>query len=416
MKIFFLNRYFYPDHSATSQMLSDLAFHLAGDGQSVTVITSRQRYDTPPARLPARETIRGVEVYRVWTTRFGRGHLPGRAIDYLTFYTSVFWQLLRNLSRGDIVVAATDPPLISVVAAVVARLRGANLINWCHDLFPEVAAALGIRLAKGPAGIALKWLRNRSLRQAACNVVLGEHMAERVAGEGIARDRIKIIHNWADGETIKPKSSSENRIRHDWGLNGKFIVGYSGNLGRAHEFQTLLDAATALHEDEGIVFVIIGGGAQLDRIRRKASSRGLSNILFKPYQPRELLPETLTLIDLHVVSLLPSLEGLIVPSKFYGIAAAGRPILFIGAKDGELSRIAQTNSCGISVEIRDAERAVAAIQELARSQDRCERLGANARITSETHFSMSLAFGEWRQLLTATATAPAKERAIAASW
>ena len=144
--IIFLNRFFYPDHAATSQLLSDLAFALADGGREVHVITSRQRYDEPESLLPARERIRGVEVHRVWTSRFGRNWLPGRTMDYLTFYTSAAWTLFRLAHSDHVIVAKTDPPLISAVAAMVARLRGARLVNWLQDLFPEVAVASGLRV------------------------------------------------------------------------------------------------------------------------------------------------------------------------------------------------------------------------------------------------------------------------------
>jgi len=149
MKIVFLNRYFFPDHSATSQLLSDLTFHLASQGREVHVITSRQLYDEPDTPLLSKEVVNGVMVQRVWTSRFGRGSLPGRALDYLTFYLSTLFALLRTVSRGDIVVAKTDPPLLSLVVAPVAWLKGARLVNWLQDVFPEVAGAVGMVWARG---------------------------------------------------------------------------------------------------------------------------------------------------------------------------------------------------------------------------------------------------------------------------
>ena len=144
MRIIFINRYFHPDHSATSQILSDLAFALGKRGKLICVITSRQLYDAPEIRLPGRETISNVVVYRVWTSRFGQHNLVGRAIDYLTFYLSAAWTLWKVSRRGDIIVAKTDPPMLSVVTAPIARMRRANLVNWLQDLFPEVLEALDV--------------------------------------------------------------------------------------------------------------------------------------------------------------------------------------------------------------------------------------------------------------------------------
>jgi hypothetical protein len=143
MKTIFINRFFYPDHSATSQLLSDLAFHLVKTGVAVHVFTSRQVSDDPNATLPSQDFEQGVRITRVWTTRFGRQTLLGRTFDYLTFYFSAAWSLFALVKPGDIVVAKTDPPLISIVAAMVVKSRGAKLINWIQDLFPEVAGALG---------------------------------------------------------------------------------------------------------------------------------------------------------------------------------------------------------------------------------------------------------------------------------
>src|SRR5882762_2651908 len=167
--LLFVNRFFHPDHSATSQMLSDLSFHLAERGWRVEVVSSRQRYDDASSKLSPHETVNGVEVRRVWSTRFGRGFLPGRAVDYATFYISAFFTLLRRAGRDTTIVALTDPPLISVVAALAAMLRGATLINWAQDLFPDVAEALGMRGVR-----ALRGIRDWSLRRAKVNVALAD--------------------------------------------------------------------------------------------------------------------------------------------------------------------------------------------------------------------------------------------------
>src|SRR5262249_26710276 len=194
-------------------MLSDLAFALAEQGQAVCVITSRQRYDAPHERLPARETVKGVSVYRLWTSRFGRANLLGRAMDYATFYAAAAWLLWRLARRGDVVIAKTDPPMLSLIAAPACRLRGARLVNWLQDIFPETAEALrvGGRTANALYR-ALRWFRDRSLRAAHTNVVLGERMAERVCGLGISPERVRVIANWADGSTIGPIEREANSL------------------------------------------------------------------------------------------------------------------------------------------------------------------------------------------------------------
>src|SRR5688572_10727320 len=237
-RVFFLNRYFFPDHCATSQLLSDLAFDLAAAGMDIHVITSQQLYDEPEAQLPAQELIRGVHIHRVSTTRFGRAKLIGRAIDYVSFYVSARRALLTLVRRNDVVVAMTDPPLISIIAMQVAQQRQARLINWLQDIYPEVALELGIPFLRGPILRLILYLRDRCLKNAACNVVVGERMAAIVAGRGAPPEHIHLIPNWTDDHEIHPIAHTANALRREWKLEDKFVLGYSGNLGRAHEYET----------------------------------------------------------------------------------------------------------------------------------------------------------------------------------
>jgi len=398
MRIIFINRYFYPDHSATSQLLTDLAFHFAKDSDGVTVVTSRQLYGDAASSLPSHEDVRGVRIIRVWSTRFGRINLLGRALDYATFYLSAALALCKHVRAGDVVVAKTDPPLISVVAALVTSLTGARLINWTQDLFPEVAGALDVP-GVGLVGQGLRHLRNHALRTASRNIVIGERMAARLRAEGISDQSIKVIHNWADAIAIQPIDHRDNPLRSKWNLQGKFVVGYSGNLGRAHEFQTILQAAEQLRDSPTIRFLFIGDGAGLLFLQQEVARRSLSKVLFQPYQPRERLSYSLSVSDLHVVSLKPALEGLIVPSKFYGIAAAGRPILFMGSPTGEIAQILREHQCGYTVGVGETEQAVTIITRLAGDEAKCRRLGQAARAALEQHYDKHAAFRAWDETL-----------------
>ncbi len=421
VKLIFINRFFHPDHSATSQMLSDLAFALAERGQHVLVITSRQRYDAPAQPLPARETTAGVAVHRVWTSRFGRTTLLGRAIDYATFYLSAAWCLWRLAATGDIVVVKTDPPMLSVVAAPVCRLRHARLINWLQDIFPETAEALGVG-GRGFSAVhaVLRWLRTRSLQAAQVNVVLGGHMADRLVRLGVASDRVQVIPNWANGSVIVPVDHPANSLRNDWGLGGTFVVAYSGNLGRAHDIDTVREAIVLIEKGAAgasppdrlqagprIAWLFIGGGALFERLRAEIARRGLGSVQFQPYQPSGLLAQSLSAADVHLVSLRPELEGLIVPSKFYGVCAAGRPTIFIGDKDGEIARLIARHSCGRTIAAGDAAGLARTVRELAANPDMCRRMSERARRAFEAEFDKPIAVERWEQLLLEAADASA---------
>jgi len=399
-KIIFINRYFYPDHSATSQMLTDLAFGLAqqNKGKEIHIVTSQQRYDDPTAKLPAYEQINHVHIHRVKTTQFGRQNLIGRAGDYLSFYLSAAIKLFKITKKGDTLVAKTDPPLISVIAAIIAKLKRAHLVNWLQDLFPEVAAELGIKLATGIIYKVLKGIRNKTLHQAKMNIAIGELMAERLRKEGIPDKQITVIHNWADGEQIKPVAHDNNPLRKQWGLEGKFVVGYSGNLGRSHDFSAILAAAESLKNNPDIQFLFIGGGAQLPSIKQQCKEKELNNIMFKPYQPRDKLDQSLSVSDVHLISLKPELEGLIVPSKFYGVLAAGRPVIFIGDNEGELARAIKREDCGQVVEQNTQQQLVLAINAQLKQAEPLETEN-EIRVLFDNNYSKSKSINSFRNIL-----------------
>jgi glycosyltransferase involved in cell wall biosynthesis len=399
-RVFFLNRYFFPDHCATSQLLSDLAFDLAAAGTTdIHVITGQQLYDEPEARLPAQEFIRGVHIHRIPTTRFGRAKLIGRAIDYLSFYVSARRALLRLVRRGDLVVAMTDPPLISIIAMHVAHRRQARFINWLQDIYPEVARELGIAFLRGPIARFIFRLRDRCLKSAACNIVVGERMGAIVASRGAPPERIHLIPNWTDDEEIHPIPHAANALRREWHLEHKFVLGYSGNLGRAHEYETVLGAAEIVKSRPDIVFLFVGGGHQFDTLARLVKERGLSNFRFMPYQDRAALKYSLAVADVHWVSLRPGLEGLIVPSKIYGVAAAGRPVISIGAKDGEIAGMVERHQCGINIELGDSSGLAGALLNLSKNADACATMGSRARAMLESHFTRRQAVQQWRDVL-----------------
>ncbi len=398
-RVVFVNRFFFPDEAATSQLLSDLAFATADSGRRVVVVTSSQRY-RDGGSLPATDVIRGVEVRRLWTPRRGRASLVRRAMQYAAFYAGACWHLLRMLRRGDTLVVLTDPPALSVPAAAVASLKGAVLVNWLQDVFPEVAINLGVRI---PGHSLIAWARNWSLRRARTNVVLSPGMGRRVAGSGATPEQIRVIENWTNDEAIQPVELNANPLRDQWALAGRFVVEYSGNMGRAHEFGTILDAAERLRDEAGIVFLLIGEGYALPAIREQVAALALNNILIKPPQPRERLADVLAVGDVHLVSLQPSMEGLVVPSKYYGVLAAGRPVVYVGDAHGDLAQEIVRCDCGRVVAPGDSIELARQIRNLRDDAGECGRLGGRARQLSEARYTRRAALERWQQLLSALA-------------
>lgn len=402
MKVVFFNRFFFPDASATSQMLSDLAFELAPTWD-VHVVTSRV-----PGGMAEVEKVRGVTIHRVATAASGPHGLPRRALAYAQYFLGARRALRELVGAGDIVVAKTDPPMLSAALASRARARGAKLVVWLQDLFPEVALEHGVPGMRGPTGAWLAARRDHSLALADAVVVIGERMAERLASaKCVAGKRLHVIPNWADGAALRPSAEAGAAQKRRWGLEDRFVVGYSGNLGRVHEFDTLLGAAARLRERGDIVFLIVGSGSRLGEVRARAAREQLGNVRFEESQPRERLAATLAVPDVHVSILPARFEGLVLPSKLYGIMAAARPTIFIGDADGDTAAVLADARAGITVPVGDVGGMVDAIVSMREDPTRVLELGLNARRAFESRFDMPIAITRWRAVLEEVRAAPA---------
>ncbi|MBI5692635.1 MAG: glycosyltransferase family 4 protein [Verrucomicrobia bacterium] len=337
MRLLFVNRFYWPEHPATGQLLTDLAEGLAARGWSVTVVTS-----AAPAGVAAQEVRRGVQIVRVAGTRWARHGAFAKGIDFLTFYLRALLRVFRLARPGEIVVAMTDPPLLGVGLAAVAALRRTHLVHWVQDIYPEIAVELfGRRWLR-----VLEPLRNLAWRRADLCVTLGTDMAQLLARAAVRPERTAIIPNWAPvGVEVAPAEAGE-RLRREWHLQGRFVIAYSGNLGRVHDLEPVLALAAALQADPRIAMVLIGDGAQRAPLEAIARRERLTNVSFFPPQPRDALAATLAAGDVHLVTLRPGCEPLVFPSKLYGVAAAGRPVLFIGPPDSEIAGIVTDRGLG----------------------------------------------------------------------
>lgn len=357
MRVLILNQFFYPDHSATSQLMTDLAESLVEQGVGVTALSSRSRYQGGRP-LPAREQFHGVEIERAWATSFGKGNIARRLSDYLSFFIGATWRLARTTPRPDIVLALTTPPLIGLVAIVVGRLRGMRTVALVQDVYPDVAVALGTLSKGNPATRLLDYLGRMILRRADRIVVLGDCMRERIIGKigEPNSSRVDVIRNWADAKQFDGADEEKNPFVAEHHLEGRFIVLFSGNLGRVNEFRTVLEAARLLRERREILFLFIGEGAQRSEIEDFVALHGLENVRLLPYQPRSQLRYSLRAGHALLVTLREGLAGLSVPSKAYAILAAGRALLYVGDGESDVARMVEEHGCGAVVAAGESER------------------------------------------------------------
>lgn len=383
-------------------MLTGVVTSLPQSSFEIGVITSDQLYENSSARLPARDTLAGATIIRLSTSRFGRRRLMGRFLDYASFYLLLAVHLFRTLKPGDIVVAKTDPPMLSIIVAPIARYKQAVSVNWLQDVFPEI-----LQVKRGKVLVAmLKAIRNMSLRASHCNVVIGHLMARYIEEQGVDPRKIELIPNWADPDIIQVVPPMRSELRRTWSPQAGFVVAYSGNLGRVHDIGTLVEAAAEIQRSDREAgnaapteFLIIGGGAQRDVLATEIRERGIENVQFLPYQPQNMLAASLAAADAHLVTLRPELEGFVVPSKIYGVLAAGRPVLFVGSPDGELATVVRANDCGVVVPAGDASRLASVIRDVAQHEPERDRMGRNARALFDRQFSKSISATRWVALL-----------------
>jgi glycosyltransferase involved in cell wall biosynthesis len=286
---------------------------------------------------------------------------------------------------------------VAFVGLLLARLRRARSIYWVMDVYPELAFRLGVLRAGSLAGRLLARISRATLRGSDVVVALGESMAARLTSSGSSD--VTTIHNWADGEAIRPRPRANHRLREEWGWSEKVVVLYSGNMGLAHEFGTVLDAAELLHDRDEIRFAFVGGGPRRVEVERESRRRGLENVEFRPYVARKELGWSLTAGDLHLVTLREGMSGLLVPSKIYGILAAGRATLYVGPEEGEVADIIRSGRCGTCLREGDAEGLVRAIDRYAADAALRESEGRRARELFDRRFTKPRAMRAFSDLV-----------------
>lgn len=411
MRIILINRFFFPDESATSLMLTDLVEGLAPLGVAMHAITASASYTGTEGSAQAL-SVPDLTVTRLPTLPLSHQSLVGRVLNFLVFYLALLVAGVWHVRRGDLIICLTDPPFVGVFATMIAKLRQAKVIHWVQDIYPETATRLGYGSSSSPSIRMLAAARDWAWRNAAANVVIGDRMRDMLCSHGVEAQQIRIIPNWADDEALAPILPEANPLRREWGFSdATLVVGYSGNLGRAHDVDTMLSAAALLAKEPStdIRFLFIGGGAKHAQLQAAMSDPHLGPILERRgYRPRSELSQSLNVPDVHWLSLEPGLEGLIVPSKFYGAAAVGRPIIFIGDPDGEVARLIAEASCGASFAKGDCAGVASFLSQLASDSALRDRLGANAHAFSRSCLARQQRLSDWRALISQLqTTAPA---------
>lgn len=341
MNLLILNQAFYPDIVSTAQHATDMAVALVERGHKVTVLCSSRGYDDPSVRFPKHELWRGIEIVRVRPTGFGKSAKWRRAADFASFIASSVVGLSR-LSRFDVIVAMTSPPLISFVAALAVPLKARQLVFWSMDLNPDEAIAAGWLSNRSVSAKMLAGMLQYSLDRADRVVALDRFMRQRIEKKGIPGEKISVVPPWSHDDHVRFDRAGRERFRQIHQLRDKFVVMYSGNHSPCHPLDTLLHAAAGLSSRNEILFCFMGGGSEFRKVQEFARDRGLKNIITLPYQPLNSLAASLSAADLHVVVMGDAYVGIVHPCKIYNILTVNSPVLYIGPEESHISDILGT--------------------------------------------------------------------------
>jgi glycosyltransferase involved in cell wall biosynthesis len=391
-RLLVLNQYYWPGVEATAHLLTELCEGLADEFEVRVVTGILHGHEDQPRR-----TVRnGVEIVRVPSTSFERSKLAARATNYLTYLSRALAQALRG-PRPDVVLCMTDPPMVGDIALVAARRFRVPLLVISEDVFPEIA--LELKRLENPVLIGLlRGLVGLYLERADRIVAIGETMRRRLEEKGAKPARLSVIPNWVDTNAITPQPR-DNAWARKRKLDGRFVVMHSGNVGHAQNLDSLVRATTFLRDLDDLSVLVVGFGARYDELVQLAKRLETGAVRFLPYQPREVLAQSLGSADVHVVGLAGGLSGYVVPSRLYGILSAGRPVIVAADPESETAQVVESVGCGVVIPPGRPELLADAIRDLRGRRDELDEMGARGRAYVVAEADRSVAIGRYRKLL-----------------
>ena len=367
MRLTLLNQFYAPDISPTAQLAASLAEHRADHGDHVTIVTGRAGYLEGLAPAGVVRTGPGLRIRRVWTPDLGKSSRGRRLLGYATFSLGGAWQMLR-LPRQDVVIAMTTPPF-AVVAALLHRLlhRRTRVVLWSMDCYPDAAERFGELRPGGQVSRVLRAVNRWAFRHVEVVVGLDAAMVDLLASQyasGPDRPRFVVIPNWERlslfPSTVPPSTAWIGY--EELAVGDRTVVLYLGNTGVGHRFDTVLAAAERL--DEEAVFLFVGGGERWTALEAEASARGLTNVVFHTYVPKDETPAVMAGAHIALITLHDHSLGVMSPSKLHANLAAGLPVLYVGPAGSNVDEAVVRFGAGRSLREGDVDGVVRAVHEL----------------------------------------------------
>jgi len=396
--IYIVSELYYPEETSTGHYLTRIAEGLAQTGE-VSVLCSQPTYSQRGIKAPTNEVHNGVKICRCWGGRLNKDLLPLRIINFFTISISLFLSGLIRFKRCDKVIVVTNPPLLPFLITLASKLKRSTPILLVHDVYPEVLIAAGI-LKPGSLTCNLiqgvtRWLYKNVKKV----IVIGRDMKKIAISKCGNTDKVHLITNWADLDIVKPLIRDENSLLKSHGLLNKFVVQYCGNMGRTHGLEYLLETAEELQNRNNLHFLMIGSGARKNWLEKNVEDRKISNITILPRCQRDSLNETLNACDIAVISFVPGMSGISVPSRMYNIMAAGKPILAIADDESELATVVKEENIGWVVPPGEIKLLKTAIKDAKSDRIRLQKMGERARIAAESKYSLANIITDYRNLL-----------------
>jgi glycosyltransferase involved in cell wall biosynthesis len=388
-----------PDYAATGQLIEELALQLEQVGMPVHIFTGQPGYAFQKSSAPSLESTGKLRIRRSSASRLWHSRIRGKGINGLLFFLRAAVHLLNAKRRDDLVLLTTAPPFLPILGYLANLFLGLPYICLIYDLYPDIAIELKVVPAKHGLARLWNWLNKKVWKRANHIIALSSTMKDRMQAHCPGIDeKISVIHNWANPDWITPIPKQSNWFAQHYDLVDTFTVLYSGNMGRCHDMDTILEAALQL-QHEPIRFLFIGEGAKRRDCIEQVQNLGLKNCKFLPYQEKQDLPYSLTACDLSLVSINFGMEGLVAPSKFYGTLAAGRPVAVVCEPHSYLRTLVADAKCGATFRNGNGIGLANFIRFLASDRQVANQMGTAGRQYLQKNFTPEIIAQEYLKVL-----------------
>ncbi|MBO3341634.1 glycosyltransferase family 4 protein [Clostridium perfringens] len=377
MKVVLVSEFFYPYKTSTQKILTELAEDFVEYGLEVDVLTTKNAYREEKQDLRKYEIYRGINIKRVFSTEGNRDSKIGRLLNYITFTTSVFFNLLFK-KNYDKILFVSNPPLVPFIGYLIKKLRGKNYIYLVHDIYPDVAEKLGVIKKGSIISKVMNYMNKKIYTNAERIIALGKDMKRVIADKGVDEEKIEIVTNWADSRVNYEKEVDKNFYKK-YRLENKFNILYTGNISKVHAIDTIVEVAKILKNEEDIMFTFVGDGNRKQDLIKLKEKEDLRNIQLENYMFGEEYNNLLNCANLFITTLQQGIEGLGVPSKTYTYMSVAKPLIAIMSENSEIGSMVNQYNLGKQFNNKEYHKIAEFILELKNSNELYNEISKNVR-------------------------------------